>query len=272
VKNLPGGDGAVLVRTDLTDQAAWQELCAAVRDDAAEGLLAGLRIVDEPDYRGLSVQRLLTLVPEDAGYPYIAVADRFSAGPVERPGDRTVLIAGVDGVQLRAAVAQLAAIDANLCSANMDLSDYAEAVGEDSVYRGFPPPVAEQASMPQVDGPALTELPPGGILRLGTISSASGEFILVNQPDGDVVIYRRADGAPVWRTDTLLSAELQGLPNRMVLQDGGNLVLFEATGIPRWSSQTSGRSVQRALVSDDGRLVLVDADGNEVWSSGDRGH
>ncbi|MEU6611971.1 DUF4241 domain-containing protein [Streptomyces shenzhenensis] len=113
----------------------------------------------------------------------------------------------------------------------------------------------------------LAELLPGVSLRLGALSSSSGAFLLVNQEDGDVVIYRAQDGATVWRTGTLLEDELIGLSNRLVLQDNGNLVVFAPTGVQVWSSGTQGRDVQRAVLGDDGRLVLVDADGSEVWSS-----
>ncbi|RMB84759.1 DUF4241 domain-containing protein [Streptomyces shenzhenensis] len=115
--------------------------------------------------------------------------------------------------------------------------------------------------------PILAELLPGVALRLGALSSSSGAFLLVNQEDGDVVIYRAQDGATVWSTGTLLEDELIGLSNRLVLQDNGNLVVFAPTGVQVWSSGTQGRDVQRAVLGDDGRLVLLDADGGEVWSS-----
>jgi hypothetical protein len=115
--------------------------------------------------------------------------------------------------------------------------------------------------------PILTELLPGGTLRLGSLSSRSGTFLLVNQEDGDVVIYRAHDGATVWRTGTLLEEELIGLSNRLVLQNSGNLVVFAPTGVQVWNSGTQGRDVQRAVLSDEGRLILVGADGGEVWSS-----
>jgi hypothetical protein len=116
--------------------------------------------------------------------------------------------------------------------------------------------------------PLLTELLPGGTLRLGSLSSESGTFLLLNQDDGDVVIYRDQDGTPVWRTGTQLEDELTGLySNRLVLQSSGDLVLFAPTGTRLWNSGTRGRDVQRAVLTDEGRLTLVGADGGEVWSS-----
>ncbi|MFI1409849.1 DUF4241 domain-containing protein [Streptomyces sp. NPDC020707] len=152
--------------------------------------------------------------------------------------------------------------------------DDQEAMGDADALRNripAPPDTATQYCTLQyrLEGmPLLTELLPGGTLRLGALSSKSGTFLLVNQDDGDVVIYRAQDGAPVWRTETQLKDELTGLySNRLVLQDSGNLVLFAPTGTQLWNSGTQGRDVQRAVLTDQGRFVLVGADGGEVWSS-----
>ncbi|MEW2545860.1 DUF4241 domain-containing protein [Streptomyces sp. NPDC047002] len=127
---------------------------------------------------------------------------------------------------------------------------------------------AHRALRQRLDGlPRLTELLPGSSLRFGSLASASGGFLLVNQDDGDVVIHRAEDGAEVWRTGTLLDDELVGLPNRLVLQESGDLAVFAPTGVKLWSSGTRGREVARAVLGDDGRLVLVGTEGGEVWSS-----
>jgi hypothetical protein len=141
---LPEGDGALVVRTDFSNQRAWDELCELIRKHVPEGLLADVRVVDDRDYDGVTVRELLGLVPDDAGYAYMAVADELTSASTERPQDRNLLIIDLDddepGGAFRAIASELASIDANLSLANMDFSDYAEAVDEDGVYRGFDGP------------------------------------------------------------------------------------------------------------------------------------
>jgi hypothetical protein len=281
VKLLPGGGGDLLIRTDFAAQQVWDDLCALIAHHAREGLLTTVRIVDDPVYEGFTAEQLLGLVPGDSDCVYLAVADAQTSAPDGRIQDRTLLIVNVGpgdeehGSIFRALISEFASIDANLSVANMDFSEFREAVDDDGVYRGMNrvsrSPGAIQfrrALKSQLEGrPVLTELLPGGTLRLGSLSSRAGTFLLVNQDDGDVVIYRAQDGATVWRTGTLLEGELLGLSNRLVLQDSGNLVVFAPTGVQVWNSGTRGRDVQRAVLGDDGRLMLIGADGGEVWSS-----
>jgi hypothetical protein len=273
VKPLPGGEGDLLIRTDFTAQQVWDDLLAVIDHHVTEGLLHTLRIVDDRAYEGMTAERLLGLLPDDAGCAYLALADARTTAPQDRIRDRTLLIVNVDpdeedhGATFRARVSEFASVDANLTLANTEFGDYLDKVGDDGVYLGRRKP-ADHPGAPRTEGrPVLTEMTPGDTLRLGSLTSRSGTFVLVNQDDGDVVIYRVHDGATVWRTGTPLEGELAGLSNRLVLQTGGDLVLFAPTGTPVWSSETRGRDVRRAVLEDDGRLVLVGADGTEVWSS-----
>jgi hypothetical protein len=282
VKLLPEGGGNLLVRTDFASQQVWDDLCALIGHHVGEGLLTTVRIVDDPVYEGMAAEQLLGLVPDDSDCVYLAVADAQTAAPDGRIQDHTLLIANVDpgdeehGSMFRALLSEFASIDANLSLANTEFSEYREAVDDDGVYRGgheFAKNLGAtqyRALKRRLEGrPVLTELLPGDTLRLGSLSSRSGTFLLVNQDDGDVVIYRAQDGATVWRTGTLFEDELVGLglSNRLVLQASGNLVVFAPTGVQVWNSGTQGRDVRRAVLGDDGRLTLVGADGDEVWSS-----
>ncbi|MFC4084123.1 DUF6924 domain-containing protein [Amycolatopsis samaneae] len=140
---LPEGDGALVIRTDFTHPRAWEELSDLLRGLTSEGLLTEVRVVDDSRYEGMTTQQLLTLVPDGGEYAYLAVADGLTTASAEkRPQDRSVLIVDLDdeeepGSTFRALVSELASIDANLSLANLDFAEYADAVGEDGVYRGF---------------------------------------------------------------------------------------------------------------------------------------
>jgi hypothetical protein len=274
VKLLPRGNENILIRTDFSAQQIWDDLCSLIGHYVREGSLTPIRIVDDPVYEGMTARQLLGLVPDESACMYLAVADAQTTAPDGRIQDRTLLIVNVDsgdeerGSSFRALLSEFPSIDANLSTTYTNFSDYREAVDGDGVYRGGHE-FAKNALKRRLEGrPVLTELLAGDTLRLGSLSSRSGTFLLVNQDDGDVVIYRAQDGAAVWRAGTLFEEELVGLgySNRLVLQNSGDLVVFAPTGVPVWNSGTQGRDVQRAVLGDDGRLTLVGADGGEVWS------
>ncbi|MET7685611.1 hypothetical protein [Streptomyces sp. NPDC005423] len=138
---LPEGTGAVVIRTDFTDEPAWDQLRAHLGSYAPEGLLVDVRTVDDPRHEGMTAAQLRSLVPDQAEYPYLAVADSGTFAACLAARDRTLLVLDLDdegpGEVFRAVVSSLAEIDANLSLANTDFGDYVEGVGHDGVYRGL---------------------------------------------------------------------------------------------------------------------------------------
>lgn len=113
------------------------------------------------------------------------------------------------------------------------------------------------------------------------MSCPSGEFSVVHQHDGNVVLYRNADRFAVWATGTNFQRPLTnpeivptdaldrvyGRPGRLVLQEDGNLVVYSSADQPLWSSHTMGRPIGALLIDDRGRLVLESAHRTFPWSS-----
>lgn len=97
-----------------------------------------------------------------------------------------------------------------------------------------------------------THITPGGSL-------AVGEYRLIHQGDGNVVLYHR--GRAVWATHQ------RG--NELIFQDDGNLVLYRY-GRPMWSTGTAGQGGTRVVLQQtDGNLVMYDDNtGRAVWSTG----
>lgn len=83
-ENASDGDGALLIRTDFDQQQVWDDLCELIRKYPAEGLLTDLLLIDDSCYEGATAEQLLNLVPDDAGYPYIAIADAVTAELADR--------------------------------------------------------------------------------------------------------------------------------------------------------------------------------------------
>lgn len=154
MKSLPQADATLLVRTDFSDQAAWQALLSAVATPTEDGFLANLHIVDDPAYRDMAAEDLVALAPADDSL--LVVADTAAVTTPEMP--LLVLMTEEDDLedddevddsegdnedgeqelrQLRVAAQALWAVELNISLANMDWEDFEEAADDDGVFRGF---------------------------------------------------------------------------------------------------------------------------------------
>ncbi|MBR7835667.1 hypothetical protein KDL01_20495 [Actinospica durhamensis] len=130
------------------------------------------------------------------------------------------------------------------------------------------------------DGYALV-LRPGQELSRRAVSSPSGEYSVVHQHDGNVVVYRNADRFVVWAAGTDFQRapvnpgivptdaldRVHGLPGRLALERDGNLVVYSSAGAALWASHTADRQVSALMIHDRGRLVLRSERGTIPWSS-----
>ena len=125
-------------------------------------------------------------------------------------------------------------------------------------------------------------LRPGEHISRRTVSCSSGEFSVIHQQDGNVVLYRNDDRHAVWATGTNFQrsvvnpetvptdalARVYGPPGRLALEEDGNLVVYSPADEPLWTSRTAGRADVTALeIHDLGRLVLRTAQGTIPWST-----
>lgn len=79
--------------------------------------------------------------------------------------------------------------------------------------------------------------------------SKDGRYSLDLQGDGNLVIYRRKDGFPIWATNTNAGAFLS-------MQGDGNLVLYGSDGSPFWASDTFTPGSVAVLTNDGGLRVV----------------
>lgn len=131
----PADLASLVMRTDFTDDMAWEALKAALEASHS----SGATYVSDPAYAGVSVQ---TLVAADA-----AAADEekltylFLADATTMTGDERSLLA-VDlyeepGRTFRLPPRWYGDVSANLSIANMDFADFADAADESGTFRGF---------------------------------------------------------------------------------------------------------------------------------------
>jgi hypothetical protein len=105
------------------------------------------------------------------------------------------------------------------------------------------------------------ELRAGETLRPGEgRTSSNGEYTLYYQGDGNLVLYRNSNGAPLWWSGTT------GPAGEAAMQGDGNLVVYNSAGQPQWWSGTVGYSGAWLAVQSDGNLVIYDAYGYPIWA------
>ncbi|MFF4354459.1 DUF6924 domain-containing protein [Streptomyces sp. NPDC001530] len=139
--NLPQSENSLLIRTDFSDETAWQALRTAVNTPNEDGFVAYVHFVDDHAYRDLTAEQIVALAAVDQ--ELLFVADKRVFTEAEMPL-LAVLKADEDDEgpaqgheELRVTAAYLSAIDSNITLANMDWEEFVDAAGEDGVFRGF---------------------------------------------------------------------------------------------------------------------------------------
>jgi hypothetical protein len=98
-----------------------------------------------------------------------------------------------------------------------------------------------------------------------SIYSEGGEYRLVMQDDGNLVLY--AQGPVVQRA--LWNSQTAGNPGAYaVMQADGNFVVFSSSGSALWSSGTSGHPGAYLALQDDSNLIVYSQDVSALWSTG----
>lgn len=95
--------------------------------------------------------------------------------------------------------------------------------------------------------------------------SPNGKYKLVQQGDGNLVLYNQA-GIAIWASNTNGKAV-----KRCVMQKDGNFVQYLAYEVPLWSTNTHGNAGAFLSLQDDGNLVIYSKDNRALWASNTAG-
>ncbi|WP_404869691.1 DUF6924 domain-containing protein [Kitasatospora griseola] len=128
--------GALVVRTDFADPAAWRRLCEVMATPTGEGFLPVVVPVDDPAFVDLTITDLTARLPPHYSHPLLVVADRRTLTDPELPLLAAYLRDPATPT-VRVAAAALWGIENNLSIANLDFVDFVRAAGPDGVFRGF---------------------------------------------------------------------------------------------------------------------------------------
>lgn len=135
MKPLPLSDHALVIRTDFSNQAAWDAIKAIIARPV-DGFYAYVHYVDDPEYDRLTREQLLELF-RNYNQTYAMVVDDVTVSSSDYP----ILIVDMfegSGAEFRAIPSTIQSVENNLSIANMDFEDFANAVDETGVFRGFP--------------------------------------------------------------------------------------------------------------------------------------
>lgn len=135
MKEIPKTEEALVLRTDFSDESAWQSLCDAVRVPVGE-FRANVNFLSDPDYDGVTAEQLPQRLPEDYGHTFLFLVDGVTLSHPDHP----VLVLDLDeevGRSFRVIPTEMWGVENNLSLANMDFGEFAEAVDADGIFRGF---------------------------------------------------------------------------------------------------------------------------------------
>jgi len=124
--------GTPLIRTDFSDDAAWEGLLKAANTPSPDGFLANLNVINERRFDGAEQIEKFALATVDA---VLFVADQMTITHADRP------ILCIDAFApdrlFRVVPSELWSVENNLSLANMDFEEFANAAGPDGIFRGF---------------------------------------------------------------------------------------------------------------------------------------
>ena len=134
MKPLPRSDQALVIRTDFSDDSAWNTVVTAIQQPV-DGFYAYVDFVDDPAFRDLTVEQLVAL-RDDSSKSYAIAADAVTMSEAEHP----LLVVDLfeePGRTFRAVPSAIQSIENNLSIANMDFREFADNVDADGVFRAF---------------------------------------------------------------------------------------------------------------------------------------
>jgi hypothetical protein len=97
-----------------------------------------------------------------------------------------------------------------------------------------------------------------------SLASCNGEFSLIMQGDGNLVLYQGSTA--LWASNTVGSGA-----DKAIMQGDGNFVLYTSSGSAVWASNTAGNSGAYIELQNDANLVIYSAAGAALWASNTAG-
>lgn len=138
MKSIPSTEFALVLRTDYSSPKAWEEIVRNIQRPV--GILrfrAQVSFLSDPAYQNLTKEQALELLPKNFNHSFLMIAD--SKAMVDKGHPLLIVdLFNERGREFRAVLSQVQGIENNLSLGNMDFEDFADTIGADGIFRGFP--------------------------------------------------------------------------------------------------------------------------------------
>jgi hypothetical protein len=135
---LPRLNSSLLVRTDFTSDDAWQQVSDEAQRENEDGFRAYIEPVSDPAFDRVTWEVVKAAVPaNDHGASVLFVADSTALTSPDHPILVVDLLDSSGKPSFRCIPSELWGVDNNLNIANVGWEDFASAVDESGVFRGF---------------------------------------------------------------------------------------------------------------------------------------
>jgi hypothetical protein len=134
--DISGIKTPLVLRTDFSDDAAWESISSALQAESADGFRSIVTCVSDRQYDGLTVERLISTVLE-GNHSFVFIVDPIALTHPERP----ILVVDLHeepGRTFRVIPGAMWGVENNLSLANMDFGELAASVDPDGIFRGVP--------------------------------------------------------------------------------------------------------------------------------------
>lgn len=135
---LPEYDYSLVIRTDFSDEAAWEQVCKLIQEPQTEdGFQASVECISDKAGHGITAEKVASILPTSSQRSFVFLVDTKAFADHEHP----VLVVDLQedpGRSFRVVPSEAWGVENNLRLANMDFAEFADSVDEDGVFRGFP--------------------------------------------------------------------------------------------------------------------------------------
>jgi len=136
MKPIPETNSTLVLRTDFSDSTTWDAVSSAIQAPYGE-FRAYVHVISDRDYDGIPLPHLVPLATASARRTFMFVVDHTTMTHEEHP----VVVLDLwrePGRTFRVIPSQVWSVENNLSIANMDFFEFANNVGDDGIFRGFP--------------------------------------------------------------------------------------------------------------------------------------